>query len=74
MTNPNPNPSKDELISAEEAMQLLGIKKSKLYQLINAGTIQRANESPIRQRQQLVFWRSEILALLEKASAKNSTV
>lgn len=53
-----------ELITAEEAMRILQIKRTKLYELINAGLLPRPNKTPVKKRAELLFRRSDVEALL----------
>jgi predicted site-specific integrase-resolvase len=52
------------LIDAKETMELLKIGRTKLYELIKAGVLKPANQSPLKQRQRWIFNRAEVEALL----------
>jgi predicted DNA-binding transcriptional regulator AlpA len=53
------------LIDAKETMKLLKIGRTKLYELIKAGVLKPANQSPLKQRQRWIFNRAEVEDLLK---------
>jgi predicted site-specific integrase-resolvase len=59
-----------EILSAAETMQLLGIKRSKLYQLIRAGYLDYADDS-IKERKTPIFYRAQVEYLKQNPPRKS---